>query len=153
MAVDAHSPEPQIRAAEAGDCAGLLKLWASSGVEAGVTDSVAALDRLLGTTEAALFVAEVDGKVVGSVIAGWDGWRGHLYRLVIHVDRRRRGVATHLVAAAEQHLRERGAVRIDAIVDHDDAVASGFWMAAGFRPHRRRSRFVRDLLGPTSASG
>ncbi|HEY2569846.1 MAG TPA: GNAT family N-acetyltransferase [Solirubrobacteraceae bacterium] len=57
----------------------------------------------------------------------------------------RRGVATALVLAAEQRLRERGALRIDAIVDDKDAGTARFWTAVGYRRQQDRGRFVRNL--------
>lgn len=40
------------------------------------SDSGAALERLLQRDPDALILAEDDGQLVGTPIAGWDGWRG-----------------------------------------------------------------------------
>jgi ribosomal protein S18 acetylase RimI-like enzyme len=100
---------------------------------------------LLVTDPQALLVAEIEGELVGSVIAGWNGWRGSLYRLAVDPDHRRAGVATRLVRHAEHRLMELGAVRIDAVVDEGDVAATRFWASVGYRPHQHRSRFKRDL--------
>ncbi len=60
---------------------------------------------LLERDPSALLVAELGDQLVGSVIAGWDGWRGHLYRLAVHPDRSREGVGRALLVAAESRLR------------------------------------------------
>jgi ribosomal protein S18 acetylase RimI-like enzyme len=69
--------------------------------------------------------------VVGTIIAGWDGWRANVYRLAALPSARRRGIALRLVAEAERRLAAKGARRISAIVmsEHDPAVA--LWLAAG----------------------
>jgi len=74
-----------------------------------------------------VIVAEHDRQIVGSIIAGWNGWRGSLYRLAVHPTVKRRGLATELVRHAVLTLRSRGAVRIDAFVVAADDDAVAFW--------------------------
>lgn len=81
--------------------------------------------------------------MIGSLIATWDGWRGSFYRLAVHPDRRRQGIATALLREGERRLRARGAIRLTAIVADDDPVAIGFWQAAGYARQCDRVRFVR----------
>jgi ribosomal protein S18 acetylase RimI-like enzyme len=137
--------ESTIRAGTPDVCDRVLELWAASDVEPTVTDTMESLLCLLRTDEEALLVADVHGEVVGSVIAAWNGWRGSLYRLAVHPRHRRRGLATRLVRKGEKRLRDRGAIRIDAIVGDDDVVAARFWTATGYEHQRHRSRFVRNL--------
>lgn len=58
---------------------------------------------------------------------GWDGWRCHLYRLVVDPDFRRLGCARALAAAALARARALGAARLDASVDPDNEPAVRFW--------------------------
>jgi ribosomal protein S18 acetylase RimI-like enzyme len=92
-----------------------------------------------------LLVAELDGVIVGTIIAGWDGWRANLYRLAVLPASRRHGIARKLVDAAERRLRALGARRCGAIVLRDNAPAMGFWAAAGFATQEESVRYVRDL--------
>jgi ribosomal protein S18 acetylase RimI-like enzyme len=110
-----------------------------------VTDTREGLLRLLATDRQALLVAEEAGAAIGSLIAAWDGWRGSFYRLAVHLDRRRQGIATALLRDGERRQRARGAVRLTAIVAEDDATAMGFWRATGYRRQTDRARFVRIL--------
>jgi ribosomal protein S18 acetylase RimI-like enzyme len=139
----AHSVH--IGAGKADACLHVLELWTASGAAGTVTDTVEALRCLLRTDSEALLLAHINGELVGSLIAGWNGWRGSLYRLAVHPRHRRRGVATQLVREAERRLRARGAVRIDVIIADRDTTAAHFWRAAGYRSHWERARLVRDL--------
>jgi ribosomal protein S18 acetylase RimI-like enzyme len=123
----------------------VLELWREAGSVPSVSDDPASLERLLETSEDALLVAEVDGRMVGTVIAGWDGWRANFYRLAVRPSARRRGIALRLVAEAERRLAAKGARRLSAIVmsEHDPAVA--LWLAAGYHHDTRVGRYVRTL--------
>ncbi len=132
-----------IRAASTTDGPGVLALWRDAGAEPSHTDDVDSLARLIAHDPGALIVAECDGRIVGSVVAGWDGWRGSIYRLVVAPSHRRQGLGRRLVAEAEERLAEAGAVRLQAIVVDSDARAIAFWRSTGWERQVDRRRFVR----------
>ncbi len=134
-----------IRSAGLHDIAGVLNLWAEAGSVPTVSDSPDGLAQLLAIDAQALLVAELDSVLVGSLIAAWDGWRGSFYRLAVAPQQRRKGLATLLLRAGERRLRERGAIRLTAIVADDEEGAMGFWRAAGYERQKHRARFVRHL--------
>lgn len=134
-----------VRPATTDDLPAVLALWARAGLPAGTTDDRPALLTLLGADPGALLVAEVEGELVGALIAAWDGWRGGMYRLAVDPERRRRGVGRRLVAAGEERLRALGARRVAAPLDGTDPGAVGFWGAVGYVAEGGQARFVRAL--------
>lgn len=141
-----HGMAPEewtIRAAGDDDVAAVLDLWRAAANSRSATDSEEGLERLLRRDARSLLVAEAGGAVVGSLIAGWDGWRGSFYRLVVHPDWRRRGVATSLVRAGETHLEGFGAIRLTAIVTDEETDAPSLWQAMGYVRQAGAIRFVR----------
>lgn len=129
------------------DVPAVLGLWteARSG-HASTEDRVEDIERLLDEgSPAALLVAERGEEIVGALIAGWDGWRGNMYRLAVRERCRREGVGLALVRAAEEYLRESGVRRVTALVSFDDDVAGGFWEAAGYPRDLEIGRRVRNL--------
>jgi ribosomal protein S18 acetylase RimI-like enzyme len=122
-----------------------------------VSDTPEGLTALLDTDREALLLAESESSVIGSLIAAWDGWRGSFYRLAVHPSRRREGIATALVREGERRLKERGALRLTAIVADDEPHALGFWASAGYARQANRVRLIRhvqeDAGGPIQRSG
>jgi len=92
--------EVTIRPAVAADIPAMLSLWAESAAGAGPTDTSPALERLLSDQSGALLLAFDGARIVGTVIAAWDGWRGNIYRLVVAPGHRRRGIGRRLVLEA-----------------------------------------------------
>lgn len=139
-------PDWTIRHASEHDVERVLSLWDAAGSAETVTDTRDGVLGLLDADREALLVAESDGgEIVGSLIAAWDGWRGSFYRLAVHPDRRRQGLATALLREGERRLLGRGAARFTAIVTDDDPDAMSFWTATGYEQQESRARFVRNV--------
>jgi ribosomal protein S18 acetylase RimI-like enzyme len=127
------------------DCAAVLQLWKSADATPSITDT---LDELLRTVDEgnAIFIVAVDAEahIVGSVIGGWDGWRGNIYRLAVGPEARRHRVAAALVREVSARLAsEKGACRITALVEKAHPNAVGFWDSMALEGYLFDPRIVR----------
>ena len=134
-----------IRAARPADFKGVLELWQRAGIRSSVTDDMRTLKRRHLRDRDLFLVASRGDQIVGSLIAGWDGWRGSMARLVVDPAFRRERIARRLVERAEARLRKRGAKRIGALVFVDNTLAQTFWRAAGYLEEPTVARFVKNL--------
>jgi ribosomal protein S18 acetylase RimI-like enzyme len=133
-----------IRAATADDIPAVLALWERERSDAAVTEDTE--DALMRAIEpGALLVAERDGRLSGTLIAAWDGWRGNLYRLVVEPADRRKGVGRDLIVEGERRLKALGATRITALVGRSEHEAAAFWQATGYDDDPKVARFVRNV--------
>ncbi|MDQ0983189.1 ribosomal protein S18 acetylase RimI-like enzyme [Streptomyces sp. V2I9] len=137
-----------VRSATAADLDKILAFWKVAAEGVSISDDDGGIARLVERDPEALILAERDGELVGTVIAGFDGWRCHLYRLAVHPGRRREGVAGALLAAAEERFTALGGRRADAMVLDRNALAHHAWRAAGYGPEPQWSRWVKPLAGP-----
>jgi ribosomal protein S18 acetylase RimI-like enzyme len=135
-----------IRRCRQEDAPAVLELWTEARSEhASTADRLDDVKRLVEDPPAALLVAERSDEIVGALIAGWDGWRGNMYRLVVREGQRRQGIGIALVRAGEEYLRGRGTRRVTALVAFEDDVAGAFWESAGYPQDQEIGRRVRNL--------
>jgi len=139
-----------MRAAELNDSTDILALWAEAAENTGrPNDSQDAIESLIERDPGALIVAVLAGQIVGSAIAGWDGWRFHLYRLAVHPGHRRQGLGRALLGHAESRLVALGAKRIDAMVLDQNELGKSIWAATGYQRQQQWSRWVKSGEQPS----
>jgi ribosomal protein S18 acetylase RimI-like enzyme len=135
-----------IRSCRLEECAAVLSLWERAGAIPSPTDTLEELQRLVRTHGDGFLVAIQGNAVVGSVIAGWDGWRGNIYRLAVASEARRGRLAQRLVREAAVVMTAKGGRRLSALVERHEAHAVGFWDALaedGWSRDERMMRYVR----------
>jgi ribosomal protein S18 acetylase RimI-like enzyme len=97
------------------------------------------IDGSLRARPESLLIAEIDGVVVGAVIAAFDGVRGWIYHLAVSPAHRRRGIATRLMRGAEATLRALGCPKINLQVRSTNQSVVAFYRAFGYQLEDRIS--------------
>jgi ribosomal protein S18 acetylase RimI-like enzyme len=90
------------------------------------------IERKLATQRELFLVAELGGRVVGTVLGGYDGFRGWVYHLAVHPDRRRKGLGRALMAAIEERLRALGCPKINLQVRARNRATAAFYERLGY---------------------
>ncbi|WP_405441935.1 GNAT family N-acetyltransferase [Streptomyces avidinii] len=131
--------------ASAADLGAVLDFWKAAAEGTSISDDLAGVERLHERDPQALLLARQGGELVGTVIAGFDGWRCHLYRLAVHPGYRRQGIGAALLAAAEERFVALGGRRGDAMVLDRNERAHRVWDAVGYRPQEQWTRWVKPF--------
>jgi len=120
-----HLREDEISAA--------IALWHAAGLAHPWNDSERDIVLALGCPTATILAAhDGDGRLIGTVMAGFDGHRGWLYSLAVDESQRGRGVGAALVGEAEAWLAAHGAPVIRLMVRADNERVSGFYESIGY---------------------
>lgn len=96
-------------------------------------DSRESLDRYLNRNSGMSQVALVDGKIVGTVLAGHDGRRGFIHHMAVLPQYRRHGIARALAQTAVQRIYEDGIKKTHIFVFRDNDLGKSFWSSIGWK--------------------
>jgi ribosomal protein S18 acetylase RimI-like enzyme len=112
-----------------------LTLWTAmeKGVHVGPSDTPEEIQKKLQRDPDLFLVAERDGRIIGTVIGGYDGRRGFIYHLAVDLEYRRNGIASQLMAEVEQRLRAKGCLKCYLITFKDNDEAMDFYEKLGWR--------------------
>ncbi|MFB4351571.1 GNAT family acetyltransferase [Microbacterium sp. LS_15] len=132
-----------IRAFDDRDTEAVIALWEEAGLTRPWNDPRRDIQRKL-QVQPELFLVAVDDsddsdgtdgitpRIVGTVMAGYDGHRGWLYYLATAVSHRGRGVARAVVTEAERLLLAMGCPKIQLMVREGNESVLAFYDSLGY---------------------
>jgi ribosomal protein S18 acetylase RimI-like enzyme len=110
----------------------VVALWTRCGLVRPWNDPGRDIARKLALQRDLFMVAIVDGEVVGTVMAGYDGHRGWINYLAVDPPRRRAGWGRRLMAEAERALAGLGCPKVNLQVRAGNAEALAFYRGIGY---------------------
>lgn len=114
-----------------------------------VDDSRAGIARYLARNPNTCFLAEEEGRVLGSILAGHDGRRGFIYHACVSPDARGRGIGTKMAEAVLDALREEGISKAALVAFTRNEAGNAFWEKLGFEARydlTYRSRALVEMI-------
>lgn len=116
------------------DYPAVIEMWQASGpgVHLGRSDSPQEIEKKLRHDPELFLVAEVQGKIVGTVLGGFDGRRGLVYHLAVAQAQRGQGLGRTLMDEIERRLRAKGCIRSYLLVTRDNPEAVDFYAHRGW---------------------
>lgn len=117
-----------------GDYPAARTLWenAGPGVQVRRSDTPEEISKKLERDPDLFLVAEIDGRLVGTVIGGFDGRRGVVYHLAVEAGLRARGIGAQLMEELERRLKEKGCIRCYLLVTTENEQAMRFYAKRGW---------------------
>jgi ribosomal protein S18 acetylase RimI-like enzyme len=121
------------RYVDATDRSQVIALWRDVfGYETAHNEPSIAIEKKSGAGDGLFFVAETEGSVIGTAMAGYDGHRGWLYSVAVREDHRRSGLGSSLVRHAERALAATGCMKINLQVLSSNAATTAFYESLGY---------------------
>lgn len=121
-----------VRPFAAGDEADVVALWEACELTRPWNDPASDIQRKIAHSADLFLVAEQDGRVIGTVMVGYDGHRGWINYLAVDPARQRGGLGRSLMEAAESRLAELGCPKINLQVRTSHRSALGFYGVIGY---------------------
>jgi ribosomal protein S18 acetylase RimI-like enzyme len=122
----------QIRPYQASDLAQVLALWRACNLTIAANDPRKDIERKLAVSPQQFLLGEFEGKVVASVMTGYEGHRGWINYLAVAPSHRRKSYGRLMMAAAEQLLDELGCPKINLQVRSANASVVAFYASLGY---------------------
>jgi ribosomal protein S18 acetylase RimI-like enzyme len=101
--------------------------------------AIAAIPQKLLTQPELFLVAVEQDRVAGSVMAGYDGYRGWLNRLAVLKSHQGRGIGAALIRETESRLHARGCSKINLQILSSNEAVMGFYRRLGYEIEERIS--------------
>ncbi|MCB1276022.1 GNAT family acetyltransferase [Prosthecobacter sp.] len=125
-------PNLHIRPFQAADEDAVIALWQACGLVMPQNNPKRDIARKLRVNPEWFLVGELDGEIIASCMAGYEGHRGWINYLAVHPDHQRQGFARELMQHAEALLRAAGCPKINLQVRGTNAAVIAFYESMGF---------------------
>jgi len=116
------------------DYPAVRSLWenAGPGLQLRRSDTLEEIQKKLQRDPDLFLIAELDGKLAGSVIGGFDGRRGLIYHLAVDASLREQGIGSLLMDEVEHHLKAKGCIKSYLLVTTENESAMHFYEKRGW---------------------
>ncbi|GFZ83034.1 putative N-acetyltransferase [Pseudohongiella nitratireducens] len=122
----------KIRQFDKKDIASVISLWEQCGLTRPWNNPQQDIARKLTVQPELFVVGEVDGQIMASAMAGYDGHRGSVYYLAVSPDYQESGYGRKIMAWIEQTLLEMGCPKLNIVVRSSNKNVLRFYDALGY---------------------
>lgn len=123
----------EIRPFRTQDEESVIALWESCGLIRPWNNPRKDIARKLTVGPELFLVGLVDGRIVATAMAGYDGHRGWINYLAVAPDEQRRGCGRTIMNEVESRLHAAGCPKINLQVRSDNPEVIAFYRALGYR--------------------
>ena len=122
-----------IRQFKMSDTEEVIKLWKKSfPTDPPWNDPQAIIERKYNYQSELFLIGESGGKIIATVLGGYDGFRGWVYHLAVINDSRRSGIGKKMMLTIEQMLRQLGCIKMNIQVRSSNQDVILFYNEIGF---------------------
>ncbi len=121
-----------IRRFKSADEAGVIALWHRCELVVPRNDPARDIALKMAWQPELFLVGEDDGRLIATVMAGYEGHRGWINYLAVDPDARRHGHGRLMMAAAEEALRALDCPKINLQVRSSNEAVAAFYRRIGF---------------------
>lgn len=124
----------KIRVFSKNDRLAVIKLWEECGLTRPWNDPAKDIDRKLSVQPELFLVGELDGRVIASAMAGYDGHRGSVYYLAVLPEHQGKGHGQTIMQKIEVLLMGIGCPKMNIVVRTSNEPVLHFYSRLGYKP-------------------
>ncbi|MCG3218023.1 MAG: GNAT family N-acetyltransferase [Candidatus Heimdallarchaeota archaeon] len=121
-----------IRIYQESDYSEVFKLWKEVGIFISYSDKEEEVNKILIANPKTFLVGTIEGKVIGTVIGGYDGRRGLIHHLAVLLNEQGKGYGKKLMLEVEKRFAEMGVVKSHLLIDSDNRKVIDFYIRLGW---------------------
>ena len=111
----------------------IFEMWQTTTKRAlSEADEKSHIERYLNRNKGLSQVAVVDGKIVGTVLAGHDGRQGFIHHMAVMPEYRRHHIGQKLTQTAVEKIKAEKIAEVYIFSFRDNTVGQSFWKKLGF---------------------
>lgn len=122
-----------VRQYRADDDEHVVALWEQCGLVVPQNDPRRDIELKMCWQPELFLVGEAEGRIVATVMVGYEGHRGWINYLAVSPDMRRRGIGRLMMQEAESRLRELGCPKINLQVRTSNKAVLAFYQKLGYK--------------------
>lgn len=111
----------------------LISLWTRCSLTAPQNDPYKDIQRKLKVDPDLFLVGKFDGKIVATVMGGYEGHRGWINYLAVDPNFRKKGLGKEIMIEIEKKLKAKGCPKINLQVRETNLEVIKFYEAIGFK--------------------
>jgi Acetyltransferases len=141
---------PKIELMAITDYSDVYNLWlntAGMGLNE-IDDSYEGIEKFLIRNPETNFIVKIDNKVVGVILCGHDGRRGHIYHTAVDENYRNHGIGRLLVENVIKALNTIGITKVMLVAFKTNDIGNSFWEKIGFSERTDliyRNKTIKEL--------
>ncbi|NMB54913.1 MAG: GNAT family N-acetyltransferase [Leptolinea sp.] len=111
------------------DYQAVYAVWESAGkgIHIAASDSLEEIGKLVKKSPGLFFVAELEGRIIGTVMGGFDGRRGLIYHLAVHPEYQNKHIGSRLLLQVEEALYNIGCTKVYLFLVPENIQQAGFY--------------------------
>jgi len=124
----------KIRPFEASDQTEVIELWEACQLVVPWNDPKKDIARKLKVDADLFLIGELEGKIIATVMGGYEGHRGWINYLAVSPQHQRKGYGKKIMQLVEQRIRQQGCPKINLMIRASNTGAVAFYRALGYDP-------------------
>ncbi|MDH5402068.1 MAG: GNAT family N-acetyltransferase [Candidatus Heimdallarchaeota archaeon] len=110
----------------------VINLWLKAGLSLSMSDTKEELEKVVLQKENKFIILEENEKIIGTIIAAFDGRRGYIHHLAVDPVHQNKGIGSLIMEHAINYFKENNVVKVHLFIDLKNSKVEKFYDKQGW---------------------